>query len=244
MAKHTTDHDDTTSPKRQKTEPSLSLKERGIKLVVFDMAGTVVDEGGLVYDILKAAIREANIPLDEDEFNHWHGANKIEVVRHFTKKADKESETDAIFANFLKGIDEAYFKEDSTIKLVEGVPELFAKLQHAGIKVALDTGYAKNIRMALQKKLGLDDKIDGGCSADEVGQGRPYPYMIYKLVKDLNIVDIRSVAKVGDTVRDIEEGLNAGCGLVMGVLSGADTEETLQKAGAHAVLKSVADITI
>jgi len=43
-------------------------------------------------------------------------------------------------------------------------------------------------------------------------------------------MDVSRVAKVGDSTRDIEEGKNAGCGLVIGVLSGADTEAQLMAA--------------
>ena len=72
-------------------------------------------------------------------------------------------------------------------------------------------------------------------TAEDVGDGRPYPYMIFKLMKyeiastssnaqihslakwsphrDFHKKDVRRVVKVGDTVRDIEEGANAGVGV-------------------------------
>ena len=37
------------------------------------------------------------------------------------------------------------------------------------------------------------------------------------------IKNVKSVAKVGDTLIDCNEGKNAGCGLTIGVLSGADS---------------------
>lgn len=56
-------------------------------------------------------------------------------------------------------------------------------------------------------------------------------------------MDVRRVAKVGDSARDMEEGRNAGCGLVIGVLSGADDEDTLFAAGADVVCNVVTEIT-
>ena len=41
------------------------------------------------------------------------------------------------------------------------------------------------------------------------------------------------------SVKDIEEGRNAGCGLVIGVLSGADNEEKLMNAGADIVVDKI-----
>ena len=50
---------------------------------------------------------------------------------------------------------------------------------------------------------------------------------------------MKRVCKVGDSVRDIQEGRNAGCGLVVGVLSGADSYQELMDAGAHMVCDRV-----
>ena len=47
------------------------------------------------------------------------------------------------------------------------------------------------------------------------------------------------MAKAGDTRRDIEEGLNAGCGLTIGVCTGAGTSEGLKVAGADLVLDDI-----
>ena len=52
-------------------------------------------------------------------------------------------------------------------------------------------------------------------------------------------MDVKRVCKVGDSVRDIQEGRNAGCGLVVGVLSGADSYQELMDAGAHMVCDRV-----
>mmetsp|Transcript_25723 Transcript_25723/g.31182 ORF Transcript_25723/g.31182 Transcript_25723/m.31182 type:complete len:98 (-) Transcript_25723:400-693(-) len=58
-------------------------------------------------------------------------------------------------------------------------------------------------------------------------------------MKQMGVMDVKQVAKFGDTVRDMEEGLYSGSALKIGVLSGADDEETLKKAGATHVLPSV-----
>ena len=63
-------------------------------------------------------------------------------------------------------------------------------------------------------KLGLDTVVDGKVSSYDVREGRPAPYMIFKMMHDLDSSDVRRVAKVGDTVRDIQEGRNAGAFLL------------------------------
>ena len=48
-------------------------------------------------------------------------------------------------------------------------------------------------------------------------------------MQKLNITYAEDVAKVGDTRVDIEEGHNAGCGIVVAVTTGAYTKEELIK---------------
>lgn len=59
-----------------------------------------------------------------------------------------------------------------------------------------------------------------------------------------SITDVKQVCKVGDTVNDIAEGRNAGCGLVVGVLSGADGAAALLAAGADVVVPDVTYLSI
>jgi len=139
-------------------------------------------------------------------------------------------------------IQEAYFMPGSPVRLIdERLLDCFADLRASGCKIALNTGYPKPIQMKLIEALKLGPHIDCAVSSGEVGLGRPYPYMIHKAMKALGIVDVKQVAKAGDTARDMEEGLNAGSGLVLGVLTGAGSREGLEAAGADAVLDSIVD---
>lgn len=89
----------------------------------------------------------------------------------------------------------------------------------------------------------MGSHIDGSIVSEEVGAGRPHPFMIQELMKRFNISDPSHVAKCGDTCRDMEEGRAAKCGLVIGVLSGADDAESLFQAGADVILDSVGNVT-
>jgi phosphoglycolate phosphatase-like HAD superfamily hydrolase len=58
----------------------------------------------------------------------------------------------------------------------------------------------------------------------------------------LGVHDPLRVAKVGDTKADLEEGTNAGCGLVVGVVTGSATREQLRTWPHTHVLGSVAEL--
>jgi len=214
------------------------------------MAGTTVMEGGIVYKTLRLAMNEDGMTVSEEEMHPWHGAKKEAVIEHFarqagTSDADMEERVTRVGDWFVNAIDEAYFDEASTIDHIDiGLMGYFRELKDAGIKIGLDTGYPQNIQEGLVKRLGFDKVVDGWISSYDVPEGRPYPYMIYRLMERLNIQDVKRVCKVGDSVRDIEEGRNAGCGLVVGVLSGADSYESLMAAGADIVCEKATDLPV
>lgn len=68
--------------------------------------------------------------------------------------------------------------------------------------------------------------------------------MIFDLMRKLKVHNVAHVAKIGDTANDMQEGRNAGLPKVIGVLTGADTSDTLADAGASDVFTSVAEIPI
>ena len=239
--------------KVDKKEQHRQSPLENIDLIVCDMAGTTVMEGGVVYKTLRAAMNADGLDVSEEEMHAWHGAKKEAVILHFAKEQEhSETSEDELQLRvkrvshlFENMIADAYFGEDSPVRLIdEDLKSWMGHLQARGTRCALNTGYPPKLQMDLMKKLGLDSVVDGAVSAYEVKEGRPAPYMIFKLMENLGVVDVRRVAKVGDTVRDIQEGRNAGCGLVVGVLSGADSEEMLLAAGADMVVPLITDLAV
>jgi len=221
-----------------------------IDLMVYDMAGTVVAEGGIVYKTLQGAMIEDGIHVETHEMHPWHGAKKEAVIEHFarragTPEAEMEERVTRVSDWFVGKIDDAYFGESSPIDYIDdNLMGYFKQLKAAGIKISLDTGYPPNIQQGLVEKLGFDKIVDAYVSSYQVAEGRPFPYMIYRLMERTGVMDVKRVCKVGDSVRDIEEGRNAGCGLVVGVLSGADSYEDFMAAGADLVCNNVTDLPV
>ena len=236
------------------------LTSSGIKLVICDMAGTTVEEHGAVYRVLRETMNKHGLrgstksgPITEDDMHEWHGAAKGEVIRHFLNHSFErssfvESRPDIavkdIDDSFEGNIKETYAEPGAVDFICPTLPDWLGKCRSSGIKVALNTGYPSDIQQALLTGLGLDALIDHYISAYETPAGRPAPFMIHRLMEMANICDVRQVAKVGDTVNDILEGRNAGCGLVVGVLSGADSAQALWDAGADIVVQDVTELPV
>ena len=196
-----------------------------IELVVFDMAGTTVHDPGAVNRCFVAALRAAGLDADPREVDAVMGLPKPEAIRLLV---GHRPEVDAIHADFVARM-LAYYRADPEVGEVAGAARLFADLKAAGIQVALDTGFSRDIADAILDRLGWvrDRLVDASITSDEVSQGRPYPDMIHHLMNKLGVADPAAVAKVGDAPADLAEGTAAGCGLVIGVTWGTHVREQL-----------------
>jgi len=210
------------------------LRYNNIKMLVFDMAGTTVNEGGIVYNTLYSTMKDFNLDVKKDDIHHWHGKNKYEVLGHFlSTKYNINNNTYKfyklkLFENFNDNLKKNYF-DSSKIKLMHpNMPDLFNKIRERNIKIALNTGYNKEIQKSIIDRLNMERFIDDYISSEEVHKGRPEPYMINSLKQKHNISS-RNIIKIGDTKNDILEGINAKCLTSIGVLTGADTKKDLSK---------------
>jgi phosphonatase-like hydrolase len=217
-----------------------------IDLVVFDMAGTTVHDGDAVNASFRAALSAGGVEVDPAAVNTVMGLHKPEAIRILLAGANRlfsEEEVLAIHEDFVRRMRD-YYATDPSVREVPGAAAVFAVLRRAGIKVALNTGFNRAVTEVLLARLGWRSPavIDADVASDEVPRGRPHPDMIRFLMARLGLRDARRVAKVGDTKADLEEGANAGCGLIFGVSSGSSTREQLQAWPHSHILESVADV--
>ncbi|AGA80733.1 phosphonatase-like hydrolase [Echinicola vietnamensis] len=220
---------------------------KNIKLAVLDMAGTTVDENNVVYKTVQKVINDKGFNLSLAEILA-HGAGKekhqaiIDVLRECTDATDITTIAASAFENFKPELEHAY--EQLDVKSFDGVQAAITSLRKRGIYVVLNTGYNTQTATSLLGKLGweIGKDIDGLITSDDVTNGRPAPDMIFKAMELCQVTDPKTVLKAGDSTIDIEEGKRAGCGLTVGVLTGAQTAKQLEKAQPDHILSSVAEL--
>ncbi|WP_221390335.1 HAD-IA family hydrolase [Dyadobacter sp. NIV53] len=202
------------------------------ELVVFDMAGTTVKDKNYVGIAFHEAMKSHGYEVAVEEINPIMGYEKPLAIRMMLEK--HESANDKITTDLISKIHSEFvermiefYSTTTEIAPLPDVEETFSTLKEAGVKIALNTGFSRDIADVIIGRLGWEDKIDFLVASDEVANGRPYPDMIRKIMQELNIASPENVAKVGDTEVDINEGINAGCKFVIGVTTGAFTREEL-----------------
>lgn len=220
-----------------------------ISVACLDMAGTTVSDSGTVMAAFAAAISAQNLqPRAFNEAMNYAratmGQSKIEVFRHILGDEDTAQRASAVFESSY-----AQSVSDGKIEPVPGAADLFASCRAAGIKVCLATGFSPATRDAVISALGWGGVIDLAISPADAGRGRPWPDLPLTALMRLHGGSVAELAVVGDTPSDIESGLRAGAGLVVGVLTGDSSREDLAAVpavtglpGTPLILDSIADL--
>ncbi len=217
-----------------------------IAMVVFDMAGTTVDEGNVVYRTLHKAIEKVCPSVSfENVLKLGAGKEKLQAIRETLSGSNislNEATIQEIFKDFLGLLDIAY--ANLIVVPTNNTERLFNELRTKDIKVVLNTGYNTVTAISLLNKLNWVKGVqyDLLVTSSDVSNNRPMPDMILYAMDKLNITDASTVIKVGDSTIDIEEGRNAGCKYNIGVTTGAHTKAQLESANPDYIFDNIYDL--
>lgn len=210
------------SPSHLLEDQTLNEPHDAIRLVIFDWAGTTVDFGSTAPAAAFAGVFAANgIEVTDQEARTPMGLSKREhliAMLRMPSIAERwiaahgrpwnESDVDAMYEAFIPVQLDAIGEHAG---LVPGLLDVVSWLRARGIKVGGTTGYFRAASEAvLQHAIKNGYQPDVNVCADDVSHGRPAPWMIYRVMEQLNIFPPSSVVKVGDTIADIKAGLAAG----------------------------------
>lgn len=247
-----------------------------VQAVVLDWAGTTIDHGcfaptmvfveGFEAKGVAVTIQEARRPMGMYKRDHIAAVIAMPAVQarwvaaHGSPSTDEDVE--AMFQAFIPRQLEVIA---NYTELISGVAETIEALRKRGTKVGSSTGYTAEM-MALVTPAAAEQGYAPDClvTSDRVSVGRPAPWLIYHNMEQMGVYPVQSVVKIGDTVADIQAGLNAGAwtigitatGNEMGMtaaevqaLSPEERQhrlttitEKFYQAGAHYVVDSLADV--
>lgn len=210
-----------------------------IELVALDIAGTTVEEHGVVYEVLHEVVTAAGATVGPADIQPWMGTDKREAIAALVGSSD---DVEALYQQFAAQLGERYAQHPPTP--LPGIPEALNALRDQGILVALTTGFGRDIALPLLASVGWEvgAAIDALVCADEVAAGRPAPYLIFRAMERTGVRQVDRVLVAGDTAADLEAGTNAGVAAVVGVGTGGFTLAELAKSPHTHLVASVAEI--
>ncbi|MGH7923292.1 MAG: phosphonoacetaldehyde hydrolase [Candidatus Binatus sp.] len=193
-----------------------------VKAVILDWAGTTVDHGSLApVRVLQHVFAARSVPISEADARRDMGILKKDHIRKIlfapgvaarwrgsVGHAPTEADVEELFADFIPLQLECLVKYSTVI---DGVAETVARIRKRGIKIGSTTGYTRAmLDLVLRPAAEQGYAPDCAITPDDVGAGRPHPWMIFANAIRLQVEPLAAIAKIGDTPVDIEEGLRAG----------------------------------
>jgi len=193
-----------------------------LRAVILDWAGTTVDHGSLApIRVLQKVFADRGIEISEAEARRDMGLLKKDHIRCLLavprlanqwrdrfQQAPGEDAVETLFAEFIPQ-QISCLSECSS--LISGVADAVLRLRGRGLKIGSTTGYTRPMLDVLLPHAAKQGYVpDCALCPDDVGGGRPLPWMIYENAVRMKVYPLQAIVKVGDTISDIEEGLNAG----------------------------------
>jgi phosphonatase-like hydrolase len=214
---------------------------RAIDLVVLDLAGTTVEDGGQVPDAFAAALASYGVHVTTDEITRVRGASKRQAIRELLQRRGVPLHLcDEVYTTFCDNLEKRYAR---TARPLPGAEQTIVALRGSGLRVALNTGFERATTNTLLEAIGWASGVaDAVVCGDEVKEGRPAADMIRRCMDLTGITEPARVANVGDTVLDLRAGHRAGVRLNIGVLSGAHGRAALAAEPHTHIVESVANV--
>lgn len=247
-----------------------------IKSVVLDWAGTAVDYGSFAPTAVFLRLFERHgLTIRAEDARSGMGLMKRDHLRTILSRPAVASAWEAAHGAPPGEVDvQRLFDDFIPLQLavlkdyadpIPGLLDVLADLRSRGIKIGSTTGYTRAMMEVLAPEAARRGYVpDAIVCPDEVPGGRPLPWMCYRNAMELGVYPMAAMVKVGDTLVDIEEGLNAGMWSIGISLTGnlvglseaevgalpsqerarlnQDAAEQLARVGAHRVIDGIWDL--
>ncbi len=194
----------------------------GLKAVVFDWAGTMIDFGSRAPVVALCKLFDAaGVPITESEARVDMGKAKYDHILAILQQPRISAAWRARYG-VIPGIDEATrlfqgitpMMQDAArecARLIPGAAEIAAGLRSAGVKIGSCTGYTREMMAdILPCAAGQGYTPDNLVCAGDTLEGRPSPLMLWKNLVDLGAWPATACIKVDDAEAGIAEGRAAG----------------------------------
>lgn len=212
-----------------------------ISCVIMDWAGTAVDFGCFapLNAFLKVFSEEKGIDITYRQAREPMGLLKIDHIKAILNMPEVNEKFRVRYGRDwnMEDVNEMYvsFEKHLFASLsnfttpIPGVLDTIKELRESGIKIGSTTGYTQAMMDVVRPGAAAKGYVvDNLVTPDNLPAGRPAPYMIYKNMIDLAIPSVDNIVKVGDTIADIKEGVNAkvwSIGIITGSNEMGITEE-------------------
>ncbi|MFA4984600.1 MAG: HAD family hydrolase [Candidatus Omnitrophota bacterium] len=208
---------------------------RGIRLVIFDLDGTLVDAYPAITRSFNHAMRSlglgAKAPAVIRRAVGWGDEN---LLRPFLAKKDLRKALSLYRRHHRKAL-----LENSS--LFKGALKLLSYLKRRGYKLAVASNRPSRFSLILMRHLGLDAYFDYMLCADKLKRGKPSPQILRRIMRRFGFY-ARQTLYVGDMVIDAQAGRRAGVSTVI-VTTGSSSKKDILREMPSAVIRNIRQLS-
>jgi HAD superfamily hydrolase (TIGR01509 family) len=174
------------------------MKKKGIKGIIFDMDGVIIDSNGIHYQNWNRYFEgKFNITIDKVEFASHLGESAIDFTKTFVKRYNLTVSPEEALAEILS------YYGDAHALLKKGAKEILPLL-HREFRIALATGANREYAAAVLKETGILNHFDFVIAGNEVKQAKPSPEIFLKAANGLHLLPHECIV-----IEDADHGLKA-----------------------------------
>lgn len=205
-----------------------------IKLVIFDLDGTLVDAYGAIVSSFNFVMRRLGLPAQSDRvIRRAVGWGDENLLKPFVPAKDLAK----ALTMYRRHHKEALRKET---RFLPGAKQLLVSLKKSGYKLALASNRPTRFSNIILEHLKVTKYFNYILCGDKLKEPKPAPDILLKIVKRLSVKKGNALY-VGDMTVDAVTGKRAGIKTVA-VLGGSSTKKEIAALKPYAVVKKVLQI--
>lgn len=213
-----------------------SLKSTIPKAFIFDMDGVIIDSDTIISNGIQQYGDELGIEITNDFVMNHLGGNSYRFWDIVKKKFNLSYDIEFLVSNARKKYID-FFKNDPSLKPVDGVCELIRSIKEKGFPIVLATSGSEKRMNIILKRFNLTDEFMFRFSSKDVKKGKPDPEIFTLAANRLN-VHPKDCLVIEDSSNGVEAAIRADMKCIG--YKNNSSNQSLEKA--HYILSSFVNI--
>ena len=214
----------------------MSTFSHGLKAVLFDLDGVIIDSEPLHVKALQVACAHYGFKLLPEDIVRFKGLTEARVARHFIDAQTKTPPTCEDFIAYKSAIYTRLVADELTI--FDGVLDFMNLCRAQSWRIGLTTSALPENAASVLRKFHLARYFDVMVTGGDVEHGKPHPEPYLKTAQRLG-VSPQDCLVIEDSLNGVRSGKSAGCRVL--ALTTSFTRHELEHVEADLIVDSFAE---